>query len=60
MLKYNGRGQYRTWPPEYYEILQALQQVWQEEGDAPDFYERFYLPKYEEMMAALRPRQSEE
>jgi len=60
MLRYNGRGQYRTWPPEYYEILQALQKLWQEKGDAPDFYERFYLPKYEEMMAAPRSRDSEE
>jgi len=60
MLKYNGRGQYRTWPPQYYQMLQPLQQLWQEKGDAPDFYERFYLPKYEEMMAELSPRHSGE
>lgn len=53
MLGYNGRGQYRTWPPDYYQTLLALQQTWREHGDQKDFYEQWYLPKYREMTAQL-------
>ncbi len=44
MLRYNGRDQYRKYPAEYYTALVELQRLWREEGDAPDFYERVYVP----------------
>jgi hypothetical protein len=49
MLRYNGRGQYRLYPGEYFQVLRELQRLWQEKGGEPEFYERYYLPRWEEL-----------
>ena len=48
MLLHNGRGQYRKFPAEYYRVLQKLEGHWQEHGNEPEFYERYFVPTVEE------------
>ncbi len=55
LLRYNGRCQYRKYPPQYYSILLQLKKLWQEKGAEPDFYEKYYLPKWEELTKGLLP-----
>ena len=56
MLLHNGRGQYRKFPAEYFKALQELEQLWQEKGQSPDFYEDHYLPKVKELIEQGSPR----
>jgi len=35
MLLHNGRGQYRKYPREYFQVLQQLEELWKQHGDAP-------------------------
>jgi len=55
MLRHNGRCQYRKYPAESYQVLLGLKALWEEKGDEPDFYERYYLPKFEELTRDLLP-----
>lgn len=55
MLRYNGRGQYRKYPLEYYETLLSLQSLWREKGSDRHFYEKYYLPRFEELTKDLLP-----
>ena len=53
MLRHNGRGQYRKYPSEYFQVLQQLEKLWQEKGDEPEFYEKHYLPKLKELTTLI-------
>ena len=55
MLRYNGRGQYRRYPEEYYRVLTELRQLWQEHREEPRFYERYYRPRFEVLASGLLP-----
>ena len=55
MLRYNGRGQYRLYPKEYFDVLSRLEQLWKEHGRKPDFFETHYQPKAREWTARLLP-----
>ena len=50
MLLHNGRGQYRKYPTEYYQVLQQLEELWKQHGDAPDFYHRYYVPSVQQAL----------
>lgn len=64
-LRYNGRASH--WPeidpPEYftsqyYPALMSLKTLWEEHGSEPDFFQRWYVPKVNELTADLgRPAQ---
>ena len=68
-LHYNGRANllppdYEGAPPpdrleqmkrEYFPILRNLEKLWQEKGDATDFYERYYLPRVRELTKGVGP-----
>ena len=54
MLLHNGRGQYRRFPNEYFQVLQQLVRLWQEKGQEPGFYEKYYLPKVKELAAQIK------
>jgi len=46
MLLHNGRSNTRAY---YDEVVRKLEQLWQETGDDPDFYEKYYKPKVIEL-----------
>ncbi|RMD74089.1 MAG: hypothetical protein D6820_17435, partial [Lentisphaerae bacterium] len=52
-LVYNGRPHigvaYTTYSPTYLPILDALHQLWLEKGDDPCFYDRYFLPKAQQL-----------
>jgi len=68
-LCYNGRASmlpsdYEGMPPaerleqlerEYFPILRELEKLWKENGSAPDFYERYYLPRVRELTKGMGP-----
>ena len=37
------------WEKEYVPRLRALEELWKEKGDDPDFYEKYYAPKAREL-----------
>lgn len=37
----------------YFRILKELEQVWKENGDDPEFYEKYYLPKAKELILPI-------
>lgn len=67
MLKYNGRasllsqdnGSYASEERVnyieniYFPIVKKLQKLWKEKGDDPDFYEKYYLPKFKELTKGM-------
>ena len=53
MLRHNGRGQYRKFPREYFEVLKELEKLWKEKGSSPDFYEKHYLPTFENVTSQI-------
>jgi hypothetical protein len=55
LLKYDGRPTYRHYPAELGAVFEALHQLWQEKGAEPDFYERYYLPRWRELTKGLVP-----
>lgn len=46
-LVYNGRDDVTG--PKYREVLEQLYQLWKEKGDQPFFYDRYYLPRVQEL-----------
>lgn len=46
---YNGRDNNGRNFPKYYEILSQLEDLWKEKGNEPHFYDRYYLPKAQEL-----------
>lgn len=46
---YNGRDNNGRDFPRYYEILSQLHDLWKEKGSEPYFYDRYYLPKAQEL-----------
>ena len=57
LLEHNGRArmqgrgatQMAEWEKEYVPRLRALEELWKEKGDDPDFYEKYYAPKAREL-----------
>jgi hypothetical protein len=55
-LLYNGRARYLDggkvngpWHEQYLPKLRALEALWDEKGSDPEFYEKYYLPKAQEL-----------
>jgi|GEM_PF-1870743 len=48
-LIYNGRDNNGRDFPQYYEALSQLEKLWKEKGNDPYFYDRYYLPKAQEL-----------
>lgn len=48
-MVYNGRDNIGFDYPKYYEALGKLRELWKEKGDDPYFYDRYYLPKAQEL-----------
>lgn len=48
-LVYNGRNNYGYNYLKYNAALEALRDLWEEKGDEPFFYDRYYLPKAQEL-----------
>lgn len=46
---YNGRNNLGFSYPNYYKALGQLHELWKEKGDEPHFYDRYYLPKAQEL-----------
>ena len=46
---YNGRDNFGFPRPKYYKILDQLHDLWKEKGNEPHFYDRYYLPKAQEL-----------
>jgi len=46
---YNGRDHLGFSYPNYYKVLDQLHTLWKEKGDEPHFYDRYYLPKAQEL-----------
>jgi len=69
LLKYNGRScllpQDRESPPTeermemmkkyYFPVLKELQKLWEEKGNDPEFYEKYYLPEYYRLIRKYVP-----
>jgi hypothetical protein len=55
LLRYNARHQYRAYPEEYRRILEDLKQLWEERGSDPEFYEKYYLPRWHELTKGMLP-----
>jgi len=63
MLHHNGRASapslpwktgpnesvFGEWVERYIAVAEELRKLWQEKGDDPDFYEKYYLPKVREL-----------
>lgn len=48
-LVYNGRDNIGFNVPTYYAALQQMHELWREKGREPFFYDRYYLPKAQEI-----------
>lgn len=48
-IVYNGRDNNGRDFPRYYEVLSQLEKLWKEKGDESHFYDRYYLPKAQEL-----------
>ncbi len=63
MLKYNGRIGELPYTEEemgklkkyYFPVLDGLRKLWEEKGNSPEFYEKYYLPEYDRLEKQFVP-----
>jgi hypothetical protein len=62
-LVYNGRtwntndntsSNFKEYSKNYIPLMKILEKLWKEKGNEPDFYEKYYLPKAEELTGFKR------